>query len=365
VLPSGDPNTRLIDALEVVEDYPLPPAVYPRPIPVAAAAVAADETIVVGGYRELLLWPAGQTSAPQRIQGFGDSIAAVQISSSSDWIAVAHGTPGQRGEVTLARWTDQKLEDRQIVFRSSDVPTAIAFSPATEHLAIATLAGELVVLDLPRAPTDQADGEAAQAGTDLPRRLNLTPHADAIAAVTWSADGKELLTASRDRTARVIRLQDGQSTSNFTMHERAVHGVSQIKAGTVTLDETGTLRLWSSGSRTARLERPRVSDAALGLQRYQDTVLVPSSHAVLRLIVEQVEQEDGTDENGKPKKRRVPRWKLLAPLEVGGKDPIVSLAVSPTGTVISGTQSGRIYRWDAGATADAPQPQAPLTALPQ
>lgn len=363
VLPSGDPNTRLIDAREVAEDYPSPPAVYPRPLPVTAAALAADGTLVVGGYRELLVWPPGKRSSPQRIQRFGASIAAVQI-GSGNWLAVAHGAPGQRGEVTIGRLTSQGLEDRQVVFRAADVPAAIAFSPAAEHLAIATLAGELVVLDLPSGAANQAGEAAAATGpTDQPWRLNLTLHADAIAAVAWSADGKALLTASRDRTARVTRLQDGQSTSNFTMHERAVHGVAAIQAGTVTLDETGTLRLWSPGSRTARIERPRVSDAALGLLRHQDTILVPSSQAVVRLVVEQVEQEDGTDENGKPKKRRVPRWKLLAPLEIDGHDPIVSVAVSPAGMVIAGTHSGQIHCWEAGATATQPQPQ--LTATPE
>jgi len=366
VLPDSPPETRLIDLLEVEEDYPLPPTVYPRPIPVTAAALTADDTVLVGGYRELLLWPPGHTTAPQRISGFGDAIACVEISSKQR-IAVAHGTPGQRGEVTVARLANQQLESRHVVFRSNDLPADIAFSPAGDFLAIATLAGELVVLELPSEGPERGGEPApvASSHTDLPRRLNLNLHADAITAVAWSADGKELLTASRDRTARVTRLDDGQSTSNFTMHDRAVHGVGQIKSGTVTLDETGTLRLWSAGSRTARIERPRVSDAALGLLRYQDTVLVPSSHTVARLIVEQVEQEDGTDENGKPKKRRVPRWKALAPLELGADDPIVSLAVSAMGTVIAGTQSGRIYRWDAGATTDQLQPQAPLVALPQ
>ncbi len=352
VLPDSDPNARLVDVLEIAADYPLPPAVYPRSIPVTAAAVAADGTLVVGGYRELLLWPPGQTTSPQRLQGFGDHIAAVQISSSGNWLAVAHGTPGQRGEVTVAQLVDQRLQHRRLALRSGDVPVGIAFSPSGEFLAVATLAGELVVVEL--------SGE----GDTLPQRLDLTPHSDAIAAVAWSADGKELLTASRDRTAHVIRLVDGQSTSNFTMHERAVHGVCQIKAGTVTLDETGTLRLWSAGGRAARLERPRVSDAALGLHRYQETVLVPSSRAVLRLIVEQVEQEDGTDADGKPKKRRVPRWKELAPLEIAATDVIISLAVSPSGTAVAGTQSGRVYRWADGATADQPQSQPPLIAAP-
>ena len=368
-LPDADPNTRLIDVLEVTSDYPLPPTVYPRPIPVSAAAIAADGTIAIGGYRELLVWPPGQTTSPERIDGFGDSIAAVQISSSGNWLAVAHGTPGQRGEVTIARQTDQRLKDRQVVFRSSDVASGLAFSPGGEFLAIATLAGELAVVELPADPTtDGAAREAAAvvasggSGTALPLRLNLTPHADAISAVAWSANGKDLLTASRDRTARVIRLQDGQSTSNYTMHERAVHGICQIKAGTVTLDETGTLRLWSAGGRTPRIERPRVSDAALGLYVQDETVLVPSSRMVRRLIVEQVEQDDGTDENGQPKKRRVPRWKELPSLDVGASDLIVSLAVSPTGAVIVGTQAGQIYRWEAGAAGASSQP--PLIAAP-
>lgn len=362
-LPDLDSSVRLVDVLEVVEDYPPPPAVYPRPIPVTAAAITGDETIVVGGYRELLLWPPGNSSAPHRIHGFGNSIASIQ--ARNHWLAIAHGTPGQRGEVTVARLDAQELRERQVVFRSSDVPAAIAVSPNAEHLAIGTLTGELVVLDLPGVPATDTSDETEQVTprAGVQQRLSLALHADAITAVAWSADSQELLTASRDRTARVIRLQDGQSTSNFTMHERAVHGICQIKAGPVTLDETGTLRLWPSGGRTARLERPRSSDAPLGLLRHQDTVLVPSSQAIRRLNVEQVEQEDGTDENGKPKKRRVPRWKTLPPLELSAPDPIVSVTVSDTGTVIAGTQAGHIYRWQADAPEGRPQP--PLVALPQ
>ncbi len=56
-------------------------------------------------------------------------------------------------------------------------------------------------------------------------------HADAVTALSWSADGRHLVSASRDKSAKVFDIESGQLLSSYTGHGASVGGVSFLPDG--------------------------------------------------------------------------------------------------------------------------------------
>ena len=344
------------------------PVRYRRPLPVGAMAILRQPPrIVTGGYHELLLWNAvdgrlvdrwhgpaadgaagtngvaerrGEGDAPA---GLGVYVAALAVDAAGSRLAVAHGTPGENGQVSLVRLDHQQPVQWSTVCTLPDVPAALAFDVQQRWLAIGDLDGDLHIVDL-------ATGERTSSG----------PHADAILAVAWSDDGQFVMTASRDRTARVLQIDEGRSVTSYAAHERSVHGVGSTTEGVLTIDETGALRLWPLAGNKSLLQREDARQATLGLRAHGDVVLVPLVHQVMRTTVQSVpspEKDDGEKSQAK-KQKTVLKWKDQSPLEIDAQEWITSTAVDADGSVAVGTQGGRVYVWPDGA--DAAQPSAPV-----
>lgn len=325
------------------------PNVYPRPIPVIGLAPGffqvdnlKNATVVVGGYHELL-WGSAKDDQRRRLAGFGRFIAAIKSHPQQQQFAVAHGEPGVRGRVTLVQVEAEENPTLSDCWSGTDLPGDIAFSPDGKRLAVGGLDGALSVIEVD-------SGELV---------FSSTPHADAILDVAWSAEGQHVLTASRDRTARAVRLEDGRAISNYTSHERAVFAVASIGAGTLTLDETGTLRLWSEGSRQPRIQRQLDRSAAVGMVVHNDQIYVAEPQQIIRTRVGSKEVSDGKDKDGNPKTKTVPEWEDESPLTLDASRIITSLAIAEDGTVWAGTHDGMLYSWRDGERTE------PFQAFPQ
>jgi WD40 repeat protein len=78
----------------------------------------------------------------------------------------------------------------------------------------------------------------------------LTAHADAVISVSFSADGKRVVSGSQDRTVKVWDAQTGQETLTLKGHSEPVWSVSfspdgkRIVSGS--LDDT--LKVWDISS---------------------------------------------------------------------------------------------------------------------
>ena len=82
----------------------------------------------------------------------------------------------------------------------------------------------------------------AQSGKEL---RAFTGHADIVGSVAFSPDGKQVLTGSLDKTARLWDAQSGKELRTFTGHARVV--------GSVAFSPDGKQVLTGSGDKTARL----------------------------------------------------------------------------------------------------------------
>src|SRR5262249_26589014 len=80
-------------------------------------------------------------------------------------------------------------------------------------------------------------------------------HADWVLGLAFSHDGKLLLSASRDNTAKVWDLGAKASVANFADHQSPVHGVAIGEDGVnaMAVGEDGGLRFWQATDKEKKL----------------------------------------------------------------------------------------------------------------
>ncbi len=305
------------------------PEHYPRSLPISSLAWAADgQSVWVSGYHEITRWNVADGKLAERIGQLGRRVACISASEDGKWIAVSSGISGQAGTVSL-----HSIYDRSstiILFRDVDIPASVAFAPRSQQIAIGGADGVLRVIDV---VTDKTTFQAAA-------------HADAIQEVQWSSDGQQLMTASRDRTARLLRVEGWQWIAAYDKHERAVGGVTRIQTGIVTLDETGKLRVWPSDNGEYTIAaKDGFSRRLIGIQNWHDQVFVPVGTKVLRTKIEWKDVDDGKDKEGKPKTKKQAEWIELPKLESEATSAILSTAIHASGQLATGDSKGQIAIW--------------------
>jgi WD40 repeat protein len=180
-------------------------------------------------------------------------------------------------------------------------------------------------------------------------------HAAAVTSLDWSADGKQLVSSSRDRTAKSLDAANGDVIVSFVDHERTVSSVRSLNAGCVTMDEAGVLRVYPGGTASqSSSSRKGFAQRTPKLVSNREQVLMPIEGAVLRFRIRTKEVEF-KDKEGKDKKKtewiidEEPRltWAELGP---GGADSEIPLALAisggDNGWVAAGFADGRIAVWE-------------------
>ena len=83
-------------------------------------------------------------------------------------------------------------------------------------------------------------------------------HADWVLGVALSADGKYLLTAGRDKTAKVWDLEAKESVLTFPDHQNTVYGVAVKADGTVgfSVGADKQLRTWKPTGEGKQVKAP-------------------------------------------------------------------------------------------------------------
>jgi hypothetical protein len=199
---------------------PLPPEVYPRPVPVTAMAFSPDGSLLAtGGYHEVLVWSVANTGgtasndavpfhgAPKlvkRISNVAERIHAIAYRADGALLAVAAGTPGRAGEVKLFQ-----PETGQLVAELASAPDElfdVEFSPDGARLA--ACGGDRTVRIFDVASHREL------------RRIEA--HADWVMAIAWSPDGTKLASASRDKTAKILDANTGEVLVTYPGHEEQV-----------------------------------------------------------------------------------------------------------------------------------------------
>lgn len=225
---------------------PSPPAHYAAALPVSALAFDASGTrLLSAGYHEVLSWSV-RTDAEDggearmvanlatRINDFTERVHGLAFSVDGQRVAVAAGTPGVIGEVSLLEVPSSAESGSGITARRSlglgdDGFLSVAFSADGSRLAAA---GADMTLRL----YDVATGEQLAERSD---------HADWVQAVAFSPSGKKIVSVSRDSTAKVVDIPSGKLLTTFNGHSEPVTVACWIDEETVaTGGADGAVRIW-------------------------------------------------------------------------------------------------------------------------
>ncbi len=230
---SGDRSARLVDRLHanqmILLNAHTPTLLHYAVEPSSIARWDAKRhRLYVAGWGEVLVWDLLEQRLVERWTGLGKRIGSMAIDPSSRWLAICSGSPGVSGAVHLIDL--HRPQQAFTVWSDRDIPSAIAFAPSGKQLAIGNLQGKVILYDTVLASVIYES----------------LAHADQVLSLAWNKDGTYWMSGSRDRTARVSSFPSTELKVAYTGHERTVCSVGFCDWGPLTLDETGSLRLWSA-----------------------------------------------------------------------------------------------------------------------
>lgn len=259
----GEKSNATLNLVIPPRQFADPPATYPAPTPITAMTFSPDGSLLlVGGYHEVTVWNTADGLLTRRIKNIGQRVHAIVFLADQKTIAVGCGEPGRNGEVRLVDFESGQLKG--VVARTSDVVLDIAVRPIPKAAAdLATPAGPPASNELAIA---SADGLIRIVNTDtMAETRTIANHADWVTAIAWSDDGTRLVSASRDKSAKVFDANSGELLVSYSGHAAAVRGVAFLPDGKQVFS-TGTdkkLHRWEVEA------AKKVTEVAVGGEAYK------------------------------------------------------------------------------------------------
>ena len=326
-----DADAKLIRVIPRV-DQPDPPARYRAAIPVTAVAIdPSGKWLASSGYHEALLWSLSDGKLERRILNVAQRVYGLAFHPDGQRIAVACGTPGRIGELKLFdRGTGELLAYPMV---SEDVLFDVAFSPDGSRLATCGADGTIAIVEL----------------DDLEREpLRIDDHSDWVHQIDWSPDGKWLVSASRDKTAKVFDAETGRLRVTFSGHDADVASARFLTDGERVVSGGGDrrLRVWKIDDGKQQREIKEIGGEVRALR------LIEGDRIVSVTSDDRVRVDDAG--NGK----RI----------VEGKTSdgwLTNVAIGDEGTtLVVGDQSGQLHRFRLNVSDGAMEHESGWVAVP-
>ncbi len=256
---AAEPDSPLIRIMPRVTQ-PAPPQQYRAPLPVTALAIdPGGDRLATSGYHEVLIWDLKSGKLAQRITNIAQRVYGVTFDSAGDRLAIASGTPGQLGEVKLFdSLTGELIDD---LFISADSMFAVEFSPDGTRLAASGAEGTIVIFNL--------------SSPERPQHL-IEVHSDWVNSIAWSPDGKWLVSASRDQTAKVFATETGKLTLTFSSHQQNVADAifAADSQHVISGGDDQRLRIWNIKNGKQRKEIADLKASVGDLRRLNEQQLI-------------------------------------------------------------------------------------------
>ncbi len=166
--------------------------------PITAVAFNPDGKLLAAGcYGRVTIWDL-QTIQPVKVlTNVLGSVNDVRFSPDGKLLAVGGGQPSARGDLRLYQVSDWKLLGT--LAGHQDVVASLAFRPDGKQLASASFDKTVRLWDVATHKLERS----------------LTGHSDFVYAVAYSPDGTWLASASKDRTVKIVETASGKS--RFTL----------------------------------------------------------------------------------------------------------------------------------------------------
>ena len=335
-----DAKADLNKELRVRWQPPRPPQAYPYPAIINALTFTPDgKHLISSGHHELLVWEVGSGKLLRRIWTRSER-AYGMVFLPDGHLVVAGGRPGQEGDVRVYRWDasgpvvdgvmqldgvhDPKVLVKHLV-DTDDAVLCVAATPDGKRIAAGGCDRSVRIFDASRGVTQ---AELMQ---------TVENHADWVLGCAWTADGQYLLTASRDKTAKVWNVAAKESVVTFPEHQSPVYGVAVRPDGSLGYSVGGDkqLRMWnpkgegkqvgSSGGHTDEVYKVAID----GSGKY---LVTGGADRSVRLW----------DVSEKGKVATVRQW-------TGLSDHVFAVAFSPDGQLVAaGCYDGMVTVWKTG-----------------
>ena len=331
---TGQKPISLVDIYGKSRASPRAPTHYANSIPISSLLLSPDgRFLLVGGYSEVLIWNVEMQVLDSRVPVRGRMISDLRWAPGGKFV-VASGQPGKFGVLEAFDFGERK--PIAAFGFSRDVCTSVAASPYRDELAAGFSDGSVTLFSLE---------------TIKPRLVSVA-HAAGVTCVDWSSNNNRVFSSSLDRTAKSFESTDGKLLFAYADHERAVGCVLDTQYGPVTLDETGTLRVWSEGEEVRSLaKRDGLQQNVQKMVTANGVIYVPDKDRIRRftIIQDEVVDEKANDKEkateSKPKMKKRTRWKELDSMQSIVNRSILSLSANPNGLVAAGLEDGQVVLW--------------------
>jgi WD40 repeat protein/mono/diheme cytochrome c family protein len=337
------------------DDTPDPSlAKFEAPVYTAAPVISSlayspdGKLLAVNGYHEVVLHKADGSAIEGRLLGEAPRVEAISFSKDGKYLAACGGSPAEFGSVQV--WDPAKKELVKSYRMSSDSLYGISFAPDGQSVAFG--AADKVVRRV-----KVADGSLL---------LEFKAHADWVLGTFFTLDGKQLVSAGRDKAMKLIDVEHSRfvddinnpleaciSLARHPKEERVLYG-----------GDLGTARIYRISDNQQRTAGRNDTNRLKEFERQPGPVTAvafsPDGAAAALGSVGEVR----VYEAGEGSKR-------LATLS-GHTGPVFAIAYSPDGNVIAtGGFDGNIRLFDAKSgnlikqfpsvplNAAAPKPAAP------
>jgi hypothetical protein len=305
--------------------------------PVTALAFRHDDmALAAAGHREVHVLDPASGAVINGVRKLTGNVTALAYQPGSDYLAVAHGTPGSHGVVGYHRITNDKVVTSTHLHDfvgHADVILDLAFRPDGKTLATAsydrtvklwdTAGGKL--LHTLKEHSDAVYGAAfhkngkllATAGADRAVKVwdadlgkllyTLSEATEWVYAVTWSPDGQHLAAAGVDRSIRIWEADatGGKLVHSVFAHEAPITRLIYSADGKTlySLGEDRVVKAWDAAKMTERhvyTKQPE-SVLALAVRHDQKQLALGRYDGTLLLLDEKTGAVQGQPLPAKPK----------------------------------------------------------------
>lgn len=179
------------------------PPVYHSPPVITALRYSPDSKLLaVSGFHEVLLHhadgPAADGQPLSRLVGRSQRVTALEFSPDGATLAAVGGTPSLFGEVQFWDVASKTLGNSETF--GHDTLFGAAFSTDGKYFAVGSAENRARILNV----------------SDLGEHVKFDAHSDYVLGATFSLKNDHLITVSRDMTAKLVVVENGQFVDNIT-----------------------------------------------------------------------------------------------------------------------------------------------------
>ncbi len=256
--------------------------------PVAAVAFSPDgKLLAVGTYGRVTVWDLVSGKPAKVLTNVLGSVNDLKFSPSGKVLAVAGGQPSARGDLRLFDTAEWKL--LHSLGGHLDTVSCVSFSPDGTQLLSASfdktvrlwsVAGVQGGLQPQGARGTPAEKEAKVLHT-------FTGHSDFVYAVCFGPDGTWYVTASKDRTGRVIDTATGKGRFTLSGTDQEVLAVAVLPTGQVLAAGLDPLVSWydpKTGERARRVGGPGTATHEIAIDPKGALVAVGGGDGTIRTL---------------------------------------------------------------------------------